>query len=104
MNLERWCWRRERVDLTFSAHIPMQIEDLDELADVLEGWDMKRLAQSSPLAVESLIAFRCEAAGEGPCAVWGVLGETERVPSLNRAVDAKLEVAKVNLKSISYNY
>jgi hypothetical protein len=34
------------------SHIPMEIETLDELADVLDGWGMKAPARSSPLDVE----------------------------------------------------
>jgi hypothetical protein len=37
------------------SHIPMEIESLDELADVLDGWGMKAPARSSPFDVEGAL-------------------------------------------------
>ena len=39
-------------ELTFSAHIPIEISDLEELEQALDVWGMKRPARSSPLDVE----------------------------------------------------
>ena len=33
-------------------HIPMEIDDLEQLGEVLEGWGMKLPTRSSPLDVE----------------------------------------------------